>query len=161
MGADSPLDESFVLLRVLVADSGTSVNDGLTALLSEIDGISVFGCAQSPGRLLALAGPLRPDVLILDVQCAEPVDLDILRRQKALPAAPFVIALCDYDLQQLRDEVIAEGADAVLGRTDCDSLLQHLQAQINKKERQCLKVMPWISSSSRIIPTMPSLRSGP
>jgi two-component system, chemotaxis family, protein-glutamate methylesterase/glutaminase len=133
MASDESFDETFVLLRVLVADSGSSVNDGLTALLSDIDGISVFGCAQEPGKLLALARRLRPDVVILDVQRTEPVSLAILQRLKALPRAPSVIALCESGLIALQEAVLAGGADHAIVRTDCDELLRLLASLIEKR----------------------------
>jgi DNA-binding NarL/FixJ family response regulator len=133
MMSEASLDESFILLRILVADSGSSVNDGLTALLSEIDGISVFGCAQGQGKVLALARSLRPDVVILDVQRTEPVSLAIIHRLKALPRSPIVIGLCESDLPALREAVLAGGADHVLARTDCEELLRLLAGLIEKR----------------------------
>jgi DNA-binding NarL/FixJ family response regulator len=128
MMSEASPDETFVLLRVLVADTGSSVNDGLTALLSDIDGISVFGCAQEADKLLALAGSLRPDVVILDVQRREPVNLAVIHRLKALPRAPIVIALCESGLLALREAVLSGGADHVLVRTDCEELIRLLSS---------------------------------
>jgi two-component system, chemotaxis family, protein-glutamate methylesterase/glutaminase len=126
-------NEGFVLLRILVADNGSSVNDGLTALLSELDGISVFGCAQDPDKLLALARSLRPDVVILDVQRTEPVSLAILHRLKALPRAPIVIVLCENGLLPLQEAVLAGGADHVLIKTDCEELMRLLMSMIARR----------------------------
>jgi DNA-binding NarL/FixJ family response regulator len=125
--------EAFVVLRVLVADSGSSVNDGLTALLSDLDGISVFGCAQEQGKIMALARSLRPEVVILDVQRREPVGLAILESLKGLPDAPIVIALCEHDIPPLREAAAASGADFVLARTDCEGLLELLAGLIEKR----------------------------
>ena len=121
---------TFVILRVLVADSGSSVNDGLTALLSEIDGISVFGCAQEGDKLLALCRSLRPDGVMLDVQRREPVSLAIVRGLKASARAPIVIGLCESDLPAFREAVLSGGADHVLVRTDCEELLRLLAIMI-------------------------------
>jgi DNA-binding NarL/FixJ family response regulator len=133
MVSEACLNEAFVLLRVLVADSGSSVNDGLTALLSDIEGISVFGCAQGQAKILVLAGSLRPDVVIIDLQRSEPVSLGILERLKALPEAPIVIALCDDDIRPLHDAASVRGADHVLDRTDCEGLLRLLAGAIEKR----------------------------
>jgi DNA-binding NarL/FixJ family response regulator len=132
---DSP-EESLVLLRVLVADSGSSVNDGLTALLSEMDGISVFGCAQNSGKVLALARSLRPDVVILDVQRTEPINLDILQMLKAIPGAPIVIALCNEDSLPLRGAVAASSADHDLLRTDSEGLVGLISGYIANRKDQ-------------------------
>jgi DNA-binding NarL/FixJ family response regulator len=126
MASEASPDEDFVMLRVLIADNGSSVNDGLTALLSDLEGISVFGCVQATGKLLALARRLRPDVVILDIQRTEPVDLGVLRRLKEMPRAPIVIALCESDHLPLQEAVLAGGADHFLVRTDCEELLRLL-----------------------------------
>jgi DNA-binding NarL/FixJ family response regulator len=128
-------DGAFVLLRVLVADSGSSVNDGLTALLSEIEGISVFGCAQEPGKLLALAGSLRPDAVILDVRREAPVGLAAMHRLKALPKAPTLIGLCEADVPPLREAAAAAGADHVLARTDSEGLLRLISILMDVRSR--------------------------
>jgi DNA-binding NarL/FixJ family response regulator len=133
MASEASPHETFVLLRVLVADSGSSVNDGLTALLSEMDGISVFGCAQEADKLLALARGLCPDVVILDVQRREPVSFAVLQRLKALPRAPIIIALCEDDIRPLREVASAKGADYVLDRTDSEGLLSLLAGLIEKR----------------------------
>jgi DNA-binding NarL/FixJ family response regulator len=133
--SEESLADDFVFLRILVADNGSSVNDGLTALLSELDGISVFGCAQDPGKLLALARSLRPDVVILDIQCTKPISLAILHRLKALPCAPIIIALCENGLQPIQEAVLAGGADHVFLKTDCEKLLSLLAGMIAARSR--------------------------
>lgn len=135
MMSEESLADDFVLLRILVADNGSSVNDGLTALLSELDGINVFGCAQDPDKLLALARSLRPDVVILDIQRTEPLSLAILHRLKALPRVPIVIVLCESGLLPLQEAVLAGGADHVLVKTDCEELLRLLAGLIAARGR--------------------------
>jgi DNA-binding NarL/FixJ family response regulator len=121
-----------VLLRVLVADSGSSVNDALTALLSEIDGISVFGCAQEEDKILVLAQGLQPDLVILDLQRTKPVSLAIFKWLKALPGAPLVIALCEDDSICPGEAMSVYGADHTLLRTDCENLLGIINGMIAK-----------------------------
>jgi len=111
-----------VLLRVLIGDGGSSVNDGLTALLSEIDGLSVFGCAQEPSKVLKLVQMVHPDVVILDLQMAGPIGLRTLKHVKRLPQPPTVIVLSDYDTLPVRQAAIAAGADHFLIKTECEQL---------------------------------------
>lgn len=42
-----------VLLRGLVADPVGAMNEGLSALLSDLESVSIFGCAQSQAKNLA------------------------------------------------------------------------------------------------------------
>ena len=115
-----------ILLRVLVADGGSSVNDGLTALLSELEGISVFGCAQKPAKVLALVRTVHPDVVILDLKIAGPIGLKTLKQIKRLPHPPVVIVLSDYDMPPVHRSAIAAGADHSLIKTECARLQEVL-----------------------------------
>jgi DNA-binding NarL/FixJ family response regulator len=126
-----------VLLRVLVADSGISVNDGLTALLSEFEGLSVLGCAQEPAKVLALVKTAQPDVVILDLQMDKPTGLTMLKQIKRLPRAPVVIVLSHYDLPLLRQVAIAAGADyCLIKATECERLQPVLQALLRESQKK-------------------------
>jgi DNA-binding NarL/FixJ family response regulator len=126
-----------VLLRVLIADTGSSTNDGLTALLSDFPGLSVFGCTQEPGKVLALVTALRPEVVILDLAADFTPGLKTLKQIKRLPHAPIVIALLPLDLEPLRTEAAAAGADYHLVKaTECDRLLDLVCSLIREREKQ-------------------------
>ena len=122
------------LLRVVVADSGISVNDSLTALLSEFDGVSVLGCVQEPAKVLALVQTAQPDVVILDLQTEPGTTLQTLKQIK-LPSAPVVIVLSDYDLPPLRQAALAAGADHFLIKATESGRLQKLLQTLVRKSR--------------------------
>lgn len=125
-----------VLLRVLVADTGVSVNDSLTALLSEFEGLSVLGCVQNPAKVLALVKTVQPDVVILDLQLGDASGLRSLKQIKHLPEAPIVIVLSHYDLRPLRQAALAAGADYFLIKAiECGRLQEVLHALVQKSQR--------------------------
>ena len=122
-----------VLLRVLVTDSGTSINDSLTALLSDFEGLSVFGCTQEPAKVLTLVETVHPEVVILDLPAGNTTGLKILKQIKRLPHAPVVIVLSHHDLPPLRAAAIAAGADYFLIKaTECGRLQEVLHALLRK-----------------------------
>lgn len=110
-------DRPRLLLRVLVADGIGSVNEGLTALLSDLEGIAVFGCAQEAAKVVALVETVHPDVVLLDLHAPITSDLQTLRQIKHLPGAPIVIVLSHYDLPPLRKACLNAGADYFLEKT--------------------------------------------
>ena len=122
------------LLRVVVADNGISVNDGLTALLSEFDGVSVLGCVQEPAKVLALVQTAQPDVVILDLQTEPGTALQTLK-QIQRPRAPVVIVLSDYDLPPLRQAAFAAGADHFLLKATESGRLQRVLQSLVRKSR--------------------------
>jgi DNA-binding NarL/FixJ family response regulator len=124
----------FVLLRILIADHRVSINQSLTALLSEMEGVCVFGCAQESAKVLALVQTVHPDVVILDLQIDEPTSLELLKRIKCLPASPYVIVLSPYDMPPLREASMTARADLFLNKTsECDRLQAVLQKLLQEK----------------------------
>ena len=77
-----------LLLRVLVADSDRPVNEGLTAMLSDLDGIVIFGCAQEAAKVVALVERVKPDVVILDLQVPHGIPVVVMPPRQVLPV-PF------------------------------------------------------------------------
>lgn len=122
------------LLRVVVADNGISVNDSLTALLSEFDGVSVLGCVQAPAKLFALVQMAQPDVVILDLQTEGGAALKTLKQIKR-PRTPVVIVLSNYDLPRLRQAALDAGADHFLIKaTETGRLQKLLQTLVRKSQ---------------------------
>jgi DNA-binding NarL/FixJ family response regulator len=122
-----------VLLRVLVADSGCSTNDSLTALLSDFEGLSVFGCTQEPAKVLTLVRTVHPEVVILDLPADNTTGLKVLKQVKRLRHAPVVIALAHFELSALREATLAAGADHYLNKaTECDRLQGLLHKLVQK-----------------------------
>ncbi len=58
-------------VRLLLCDDHAVVRAGLRSLLSSADGIEVVGEAGSGEEALAMAGRLRPDVVLMDLQLGE------------------------------------------------------------------------------------------
>ena len=115
-----------ILLRVLVADSTASVNEGLTAILSDLDGIAIFGCAQEPAKVLALVETVHPDVVILDLQVPGPIGLKTLKKLKHLQPAPVVIVLSHYELSPLQEACQEAGADYFMEKTGAFARLREI-----------------------------------
>ncbi|WP_422960560.1 response regulator transcription factor [Streptomyces spinosirectus] len=58
-------------VRLLLCDDHAVVRAGLRALLTSADDIEVVGEAGSGEEALAMAGRLRPDVVLMDLQLGE------------------------------------------------------------------------------------------
>ena len=133
MKTGDPNEHASIVLRVLVADHGISVNDSLTALLSEFEGLSVLGCAQEPAKVLALVQAVHPDVVVLDLQAEQATGLTTLKRIKRLAQPPAVIVLSDYDLPPLRRAALDAGADHFLVKaTECGRLQEVLHIVLDR-----------------------------
>jgi DNA-binding NarL/FixJ family response regulator len=136
----TPTPHRSVLLRVLVADAGVFFNASLMALLSESEGISVFGCAQEPAKILALVRTTHPDIVIFDLITAGPLGLKTLTEIKRVHDAPAVVVLSDYDMSPLREAAVAAGADLFLIKaTECGLLQEWIHDVLRARQRACAR----------------------
>ncbi len=118
-----PSPQPFTQLHVMVADAGISVNEHLLALLGDVGGVSAFGCAQEPSKVIELVQAVHPDVVVLDLHSAGRRGLQMLATIKHLPVAPVVLVVSDYDEPGLRGAASGAGADGFFVKTmDCRQL---------------------------------------
>jgi DNA-binding NarL/FixJ family response regulator len=105
-----------------------SVNEGLTAMLSDLNGITIFGCAQEPAKVLALVETVHPNVVILDLHIPWTVGLKTLKQLKHLQPAPVVIMLSQCELPPLREACLSVGADCFLEKAGAFERLREVLA---------------------------------
>ncbi|EYB69517.1 LuxR family transcriptional regulator [Deinococcus phoenicis] len=80
------------MIRVLLAEDQTLVLGALAALLSLEDDLEVVGTAADGASALRLAGDLRPDVLVTDIEMPRLSGLDLAERlRETCPEVRVVI----------------------------------------------------------------------
>jgi DNA-binding NarL/FixJ family response regulator len=79
-----------VVLRCLIVDDNARFLDAARGVL-EREGVRVIGVATTSAEALALAGDLRPDVVLVDVNLGDENGIDLARR-----LAPPVILISTY-----------------------------------------------------------------
>ncbi|MFF3980018.1 response regulator [Streptomyces sp. NPDC001828] len=113
-------------IRVLIADDQPLVRRGLSLILSPDPAFEVVGEAENGAQAVALAGQLRPDVVVMDIRM--PV-LDGVAATAELAAAPGcrVLALSTFDLDEYVVGALRAGAYGFLPK---DSSPEDLSAAI-------------------------------
>ena len=81
---------------VLIADDQRVVREGLTTLLSLLDGIEVVGAASDGDEACELAATLHPDVVLLDLRMPRSDGVEATRRLRELDPNIKVLMLTTY-----------------------------------------------------------------
>ena len=101
-------------LRVLVADDQELVRAGFCVIL-EAAGFTVVGEAADGARAVELAASERPDVVLMDIRMPVMDGLEATRQISASgPAAPKVVILTTFDLDDYVYEALRAGASGFL-----------------------------------------------
>ncbi len=100
-------------LRVVVVDDQELVRTGF-AMILEKAGIDVVGLAADGAEGVALAGSLRPDVVLMDVRMPGVDGIEATRRITALDDPPRVLVLTTFDLDEHVYAAVDAGASGFL-----------------------------------------------
>jgi PAS domain S-box-containing protein len=110
-------------LRILLADDHALVRDGLRELLSRLPELQVVGEASDGASAIALAGALRPDVVIMDVAMPGLGGVDATRRLRAEQPEVEVLALSTHPRPNGEHPIEAAGATGYFCKGDDTQLL--------------------------------------
>ena len=104
------------MIRVMLADDQPLLRSGFRALLELEDDLAVVGEAGDGAAAVALAGDLRPDVLLMDVRMPVLDGIEATRRIAADPglADVHVVVLTNYGLDEYVVDALRAGAAGFL-----------------------------------------------
>lgn len=103
------------MIRVLLVDDQRLVRSGFRLILREDPGLEVVGEAGDGEEAVALAGELRPDVVLMDVRMPTLDGIEATRRILAGPEPrPRVLVLTTFDLDEYVFEALRAGASGFL-----------------------------------------------
>jgi DNA-binding NarL/FixJ family response regulator len=106
-----------VTIRVLIADDQAMVREGFSVLLNAQPGIEVVGEAGDGRQAVTQVARLRPDVVLMDVRMPGLDGLDATRQITAADAAPKVLILTTFDLDEYVYAALRAGASGFLLKT--------------------------------------------
>jgi DNA-binding NarL/FixJ family response regulator len=121
------------VIRVLLADDQSLVRAGFRALLDAQPDIEVAGEAADGDEAAAMAGELRPDVVLMDIRMPRLDGLAATRRITGDPALGEVkvVMLTTFELDEYVFEAIRSGASGFLVKdTEPEELLRAVRAVV-------------------------------
>lgn len=104
-------------LRVLLAEDHAVVREGTRQILEQDPDLEVVGEAANGADVVALAGQLSPDVVLLDLSLPVMNGVEATRRIRAAAGSPQVLILSAYDDEDYVVAAIEAGASGYLLKT--------------------------------------------
>ncbi len=101
-------------IRVLVVDDQELVRSGFCVILDTAEGITVVGEAANGEAALAAVAAHHPDVVLMDIRMPVMDGLEATRLLTRGPAAPKVVMLTTFDLDEYVYEALRVGASGFL-----------------------------------------------
>jgi DNA-binding NarL/FixJ family response regulator len=102
--------------RIAIADDSPAFLAAAAGYIESLPGYALAGTASSALDALSLVESVTPDLLLLDLGIAPARGLEMVRRVKASPHAPAVVALSLFYTAEGAAQAESAGADALLGK---------------------------------------------
>jgi len=102
--------------RIAIADDSPAFLAAAARYIESLPGYVLAGTAPSALEAPALVQAVMPDLLLLDLGIAPARGLDVVRRLKAAPGAPAIVALALFYSEEAALHAERAGADALLGK---------------------------------------------
>ena len=84
--------------------------------MAALPGWALAGTASASAQAVGLVESTAPDVLLLDLGAAPARGLEVLRRVRALPRAPAVIAMTLFHSPEAAEAAVRAGAAGLVGK---------------------------------------------
>ena len=102
--------------RVAIADDSPAFLAAAATYVSTLPGFTIAGTARTAPETFELVESSRPDVLLLDLGLAPRRGLELVRKVKAAPSAPVIVALSLFYTPEALAAVRRAGADDLVGK---------------------------------------------
>src|SRR5262245_22216606 len=98
------------MIRVLICDDQEVVREGLSTILSTVQGIQVVGAAPDGARAVEMVGELKPDIVLMDLNMPSVNGIEATRRIYDRFPTVRVVALTTYETEEWVIDAIRAGA---------------------------------------------------
>ena len=120
------------MIRVVIADDHPLVRDGIVAILTREEDITVVAESGSGPEAVVLVGRHDPDVVLMDLRMPRVSGVDATRLVRALPDPPHVVALTTWDVDDAVVRTLDAGASGFLLKTAAPAeILGAVRAVVN------------------------------
>jgi DNA-binding NarL/FixJ family response regulator len=114
------------LRRIAIADRSPAFLSAAASYINHLPGYTLAGTSDTAMQALALV----PDVLLIDLGSPPVRGLEMVKRVKAEPGAPVVVAMTLFHTPEAAAAATRAGADALVGKESFISNLREALARI-------------------------------
>jgi DNA-binding NarL/FixJ family response regulator len=118
------------LRRIAIADSSPAFLSAAANYIKDLPGYTLAGTSDTAMQALSLVSSAAPDVLLLDLGSPPIRGLEIVKRVKAEPGAPAVVAMTLFHTPEAAAAASRAGADALVGKASFAAGLRDALARI-------------------------------
>ena len=104
------------LLKIAIADGSPAFLTAAANYVAHLPGFVLAGTADTTLQAMTLVSSAGPDVLLLDLGTPPVRGLEIVRRVKAEPGAPAVVAMTLFHTPEAAAAATRAGADALVSK---------------------------------------------
>lgn len=112
------------MIRILIADDHKIVRLGLVAMLESEPNMTVVAQAEDGADAVRKSEKLRPDIVIVDLMMPKMDGVAAISRLKESNPGVHIVAFTSFATSDVLVQARDAGADAVVLKTDDDSILQ-------------------------------------
>jgi DNA-binding NarL/FixJ family response regulator len=116
--------------RIAIADGSPAFLTAAANHVAQLPGYVLAGTADTSLQALKLVSSAGPDVLLLDLGRSQRNGLEMVKRVKATPGAPAVVALTLFHTPEAAAAARRAGADALVGKESFVSGLSQALARL-------------------------------
>jgi two-component system, NarL family, nitrate/nitrite response regulator NarL len=103
-------------LRIAIADDSPAFRTAAANYIADLPGFILAGTADTALQAPGLVSSAGPDVLLLDLGSPPVRGLEMVKRVKAAPGAPAVVAMTLFHTPEAAAAASLAGADALVGK---------------------------------------------
>ncbi len=112
------------MIKILIADDHKIVRLGLVAMLESEPNMSVIAQAEDGADAVQKSERLHPDIVILDLMMPKMDGVSAISKIKESSPGVHIVAFTSFATSDVLAQAKDSGADAVVLKTDDDSILQ-------------------------------------
>ncbi|MEH6304088.1 response regulator transcription factor [Olivibacter sp. CPCC 100613] len=121
-------------ISLLIVDDHPVVLEGMKALLSDNDSVTVKACCHDGESALRFLAEADIDVILLDINLPDISGIDLCKQIKCLYPHMHVIGISNYNERSMITKMLQNGANGyVLKNASAEEIINAIQSVVNKK----------------------------